>query len=164
MLHKFIEISKGEEQNYLNAGYFVVTNISNDWIYLTNNLHYVRAETIAAVAELDVSLEKQESKGLITILRSEKVEVVPEEKPANENLKKLKKTIKSDNNADVSELLETASEEEPKIPMKQNHWCSRKLTLLIFLMKIKAPRCKKQHDILLFSIESNKSCDNNLNK
>lgn len=114
MLHKFIEISKGEEQNYLNAGYFVVTNISNDWIYLTNNLHYVRAETIAAVAELDVSLEKQESKGLITILRSEKVEVVPEEKPANENLKKLKKTIKSDNNADVSELLETASEEEPK--------------------------------------------------
>jgi hypothetical protein len=114
MLHKFIEISKGEEQNYLNAGYFVVTNISNDWIYLTNNLHYVRAETIAAVAELDVSLEKQESKGLIAVLRGEKVEVVPEEKPANENLKKLKKTIKSDNNADVSELSETASEEEPK--------------------------------------------------
>jgi len=114
MLHKFIEISKGEEQNYLNAGYFVITNISNDWIYLTTNLYYVRAETIAAVAELDVSLEKQESKGLITILRSEKIEVVPEEKPANENLKKLKKTIKSDDNADVSELLETASEEGPK--------------------------------------------------
>lgn len=114
MLHKFIEISKGEEQNYLNAGYSIVTNISNDWIYLTTNLYYVRAETIAAVAELDVSLEKQESKGLITILRSEKIEVVPEEKPANENLKKLKKTIKSDNNADVSELLETTSEEEPK--------------------------------------------------
>ena len=114
MLHKFIEISKGEEQNYLNAGYFVITNISNDWIYLTNNLHYVRAETIAAVAELDVSLENQESKGLITILRGEKVEVVPEEKPANNNLKKLKKTIKSDDNADVSELLGTTSEEEPK--------------------------------------------------
>ena len=114
MLHKFIEISKGEEQNYLNAGYFVITNISNDWIYLTNNLHYVRAETIAAVAELDVSLEKQESKGLITVLRGEKVEVVPEEKPVNNNLKKLKKTIKSDDNADVSELLGTTSEEEPK--------------------------------------------------
>jgi hypothetical protein len=114
MLHKFIEISKGEEQNYLNAGYFVITNISNDWIYLTNNLHYVRAETIAAVAELDVSLEKQESKGLITVLRGEKVEVVPEEKPVNNNLKKLKKTIKSDNNADVSELLEIANEEETK--------------------------------------------------
>lgn len=114
MLHKFIEISKGEEQNYLNAGYFVITNISNDWIYLTNNLHYVRAETIAAVAELDASLEKQESKGLIAVLRGQKVEVVPEEKPVNENLKKLKKTIKSDDNADVSELLETASEEEPK--------------------------------------------------
>lgn len=114
MLHKFIEISKGEEQNYLNAGYSIVTNISNDWIYLTTNLYYVRAETIAAVAELDVSLEKQESKGLITILRSEKVEVVPEEKPVNNNLKKLKKTIKSDDNADVSELSETTSEEEPK--------------------------------------------------
>ena len=114
MLHKFIEISKGEEQNYLNAGYFVITNISNDWIHLTTNLYYVRAETIAAVAELDVSLEKQESKGLITILRSEKVEVVPEEKPVNNNLKKLKKTIKSDDNADVSELSETTSEEEPK--------------------------------------------------
>ena len=114
MLHKFIEISKGEEQNYLNAGYFVITNISNDWIYLTNNLHYVRAETIAAVAELDVSLEKQESKGLITVLRGEKVEVVPEEKPVNNNLKKLKKTIKSDDNADVSELSGTTSEEEPK--------------------------------------------------
>lgn len=114
MLHKFIEISKGEEQNYLNAGYFVITNISNDWIYLTNNLHYVRAETIAAVAELDVSLEKQESKGLITVLRGEKVEVVPEEKPVNNNLKKLKKTIKSDDNADVSELLEIANEEETK--------------------------------------------------
>lgn len=114
MLHKFIEISKGEEQNYLNAGYFVITNISNDWIYLTNNLHYVRAETIAAVAELDASLEKQESKGLIAVLRGQKVEVVPEEKPVNENLKKLKKTIKSDDNADVSELLETASEEETK--------------------------------------------------
>ena len=114
MLHKFIEISKGEEQNYLNAGYFVITNISNDWIYLTNNLHYVRAETIAAVAELDVSLEKQESKGLITVLRGEKVEVVLEEKPVNNNLKKLKKTIKSDNNADVSELLEIANEEETK--------------------------------------------------
>jgi hypothetical protein len=81
---------------------------------LTNNLHYVRAETIAAVAELDASLEKQESKGLIAVLRGQKVEVVPEEKPVNENLKKLKKTIKSDDNADVSELLETASEEEPK--------------------------------------------------
>ena len=114
MLHKFIEISKGEEQNYLNAGYFVITNISNDWIYLTNNLHYVRAETIAAVAELDASLEKQESKGLIAVLRGQKVEVVPEEKPVNENLKKLKKTIKSDDNADVSELLETVSEEETK--------------------------------------------------
>ena len=114
MLHKFIEISKGEEQNYLNAGYFVITNISNDWIYLTNNLHYVRAETIAAVAELDVSLEKQESKGLITVIRGEKVEVVLEEKPVNNNLKKLKKTIKSDNNADVSELLEIANEEETK--------------------------------------------------
>jgi len=114
MLHKFIEISKGEEQNYLNAGYFVITNISNDWIYLTNNLHYVRAETIAAVAELDASLKNQESKGLITILEGEKVEVVPEEKPANNNLKKLKKTIKSDDNADVSELSGTTSEEEPK--------------------------------------------------
>ena len=114
MLHKFIEISKGEEQNYLNAGYFVITNISNDWIYLTNNLHYVRAETIAAVAELDASLRNQESKGLITILGGEKVEVVPEEKPANNNLKKLKKTIKSDDNADVSELSGTTSEEEPK--------------------------------------------------
>ena len=114
MLHKFIEISKGEEQNYLNAGYFVITNISNDWIYLTNNLHYVRAETIAAVAELDASLKNQESKGLITILGGEKVEVVPEEKPANNNLKKLKKTIKSDDNADVSELSGTTSEEEPK--------------------------------------------------
>ena len=114
MLHKFIEINKGEEQNYLNAGYFVITNISNDWIYLTNNLHYVRAETIAAVAELDASLKNQESKGLITILEGEKVEVVPEEKPANNNLKKLKKTIKSDDNADVSELSGTTSEEEPK--------------------------------------------------
>jgi hypothetical protein len=114
MLHKFIEISKGEEQNYLNAGYCVITNISNDWIYLTNNLHYVRAETVVAVAELDASLEKQELQGLIAVLRGEKVEVVPEEKSVNNNLKKLKKTIKSDDNTDVSELLETASEEEPK--------------------------------------------------
>ena len=114
MLHKFLEINKGEEKNYVNSGYSVITNISNDWIYLTTNLHYVRAGVIAAVAELDMSLEKQESEGLITIIRGQKIEITPEEAPANNNLKKLKKTIKSDNNADASELSETAIKEEPK--------------------------------------------------
>lgn len=68
-MHKFIEINKANSSDYLDSGYFVVTNTSNDWLHITTNLQYVRPDAVVAVNELDVSLESQESKGLVAIQR-----------------------------------------------------------------------------------------------
>lgn len=123
MLHKFLTIKESESQNYLNSGYNVVKNVSNDWIYLTNNLHYVRKNTVVAVGELDASLEKQEAKGLIVISRpsgvAAPVEVITAE-PEQQLPKKSKKASKAEEVAAPQEsqeetTVETAPTEEAPI-------------------------------------------------
>jgi hypothetical protein len=110
-VNKFIEIKKSESDNYLGSGYFVVTNTSNDWIYLTKNLHYVRKNAVVAVSELDASLEKQESKGLVKIQRpsvapsaSKEEQVVEAVVEAPGTAKKSKKASKA------SDEVETATD------------------------------------------------------
>lgn len=98
-MHKFIEIKKSDSSNYLNSGYFVVTNTSGDWIHLTNNLHYVRKNAVVAVSELDASLLKQETRGLVHIDRpaenSSGVEDATVEPAAETQPKKSKKAAKA---------------------------------------------------------------------
>jgi hypothetical protein len=120
-VHKFIEIKKSDSSNYLVSGYFVVTNTSNDWIYLTNNLHYVRKNAVVAVSEIDSSLEKQESKGLVKIERpptglsgtkeEQAPEVVAETSGATKKSKKTSKTNEdTETVADSVEVVVDATE------------------------------------------------------
>jgi hypothetical protein len=111
MSRKFIEIKKNNSSNYLNSGYFVVTNTSNDWLHVTTDLYYVRPDAVMAVDELDVSLEKQESKGLVTIQRPTPTIVTEspivdtlEESPTASN-KKVKKSSKIVEETVVAEQL-----------------------------------------------------------
>lgn len=98
-MHKFIEIKKSDSANYLDSGYFVITNVSGDWIHLTTNLHYVRKNAVVAVSELDSLLEKQESKGFVKIERptsSPETKEIPADSPSesSESPKKSKKPSK----------------------------------------------------------------------
>ena len=107
-MHKFIEIKKSDSANYLDSGYFVVTNVSGDWIHLTTNLHYVRKNAVVAVSELDSLLEKQESKGFIKIERptsSAGTKEIPADSPSesSESPKKSKKTSKAVESASTNE-------------------------------------------------------------
>lgn len=115
-MHKFVEIKASDIESYLNSGYFIVKNISNDWIHLTSNLHYVRKNTIAAVAALDASLEKQESKGLVSIQRpnnapASAAEPAPTDSAAETSAPAPKKAKKSAKAAEEAPAPDDASQE-----------------------------------------------------